>query len=139
MKFAEIGRQYNGPVVLFCSEDEAPRMRALKEAIGPKAHVIAESGFESVIETMGNIKIALGGDSGLMHLCAAYGKPVVVLFGPTQIDDGFWPNAHYSASVDLPCRPCSRFGGENCPMRDHLCMTHLSVDQVWQQLSMAMS
>jgi heptosyltransferase-2 len=71
-------------------------------------------------------------DSGLMHLATAVGTPVVALFGPTVPDLGYGPY-HARARVlelDLPCRPCSVFGGSHCPLGHHLCMIDLIPESV---------
>ena len=61
MKYAEIGRQYEGPVIIFGSEDEKDRMKPLRRAIGSKARLIADKGFDSVIDAMGKINRVVGG------------------------------------------------------------------------------
>ncbi|MFH1012001.1 MAG: lipopolysaccharide heptosyltransferase II [bacterium] len=71
-------------------------------------------------------------DSGLMHLAAAVGTPVVALFGPTVEEFGFFPFRAQAEIVqkDLPCRPCSAHGSEQCPEGHFRCMLDISVDEV---------
>jgi heptosyltransferase-2 len=67
-------------------------------------------------------------DSGPRHFAAAFGRPVVTLFGPTHIE---WTETHYAQAVHLqkkvPCGPCQK---RVCPL-DHRCMTELSPDEVF--------
>ncbi len=67
-------------------------------------------------------------DSGPRHIAAAFGRPVVTLFGPT---DEAWTDIHYKRemrlSVPVPCRPCSR---RVCPLGHHRCMRELKVELV---------
>jgi heptosyltransferase-2 len=67
-------------------------------------------------------------DSGPRHFAAAFGRPVVTLFGPTHIE---WTETYYSQAVHLqkkvPCGPCQK---RVCPL-DHRCMTELSPDEVF--------
>ena len=71
-------------------------------------------------------------DSGLMHLAAAVGTPVIALFGPTVEEFGFFPFRAKSQVVqkDLPCRPCSAMGTERCPKDHFRCMNEISVEEV---------
>src|SRR5262249_8572387 len=72
-------------------------------------------------------------DSGPAHLGAAYGVPVVVLFGPTSwVRWGPRGARGRALSLELPCAPCSNIGGERCPLPDHShrCMKELDVPRV---------
>lgn len=67
-------------------------------------------------------------DSGPRHFAAAFGRPVVSLFGPTHIawTDTFFPREiHLQKKVE--CGPCQQ---RVCPT-DHRCMTLLSPGEVY--------
>ena len=68
-------------------------------------------------------------DSGPRHFAAAFGRPVVTLFGPTHID---WTETYYPDAVHLqekmPCGPCQQ---RTCPLGHHRCMTELTPDRVF--------
>lgn len=87
----------------------------------PVEHVL-EHGFDATMQALGTCRIVVGGDTGLVHLAAACGIPVVSLFGPTTSADGFWCHPGAPIERDLACRPCSRHGGAVCPIGDHACM-----------------
>ena len=75
----------------------------------------------------------VGNDAGPMHLAAAVGTPVVVIFGPT--DPALCgPFATKSVTVykKLPCSPCFVKGRMTVDCADYRCMTAVSVDDVWQ-------
>jgi heptosyltransferase-2 len=67
-------------------------------------------------------------DSGPRHFAAAFGRPVVTLFGPTHIA---WTETYYPAAVHLQkevdCGPCQR---RVCPL-DHRCMKRLTPAEVY--------
>jgi heptosyltransferase-2 len=67
-------------------------------------------------------------DSGPRHFAAAFGRPVVTLFGPTHIA---WTETFYPKAVHLqkrvPCGPCQK---RVCPL-DHRCMRDLTPDEVY--------
>jgi heptosyltransferase-2 len=67
-------------------------------------------------------------DSGPRHFAAAFGRPVVTLFGPTHIawTETYYPGAtHLQKKVD--CGPCQL---RVCPL-DHRCMKLLTPDEVF--------
>jgi heptosyltransferase-2 len=77
-------------------------------------------------------RVAVAGDTGLMHLATAVGAPVVALFGPTVEQFGFFPYRARAVVLerDLPCRPCSSKGGRACPLGHHRCLAEIVPDQV---------
>jgi heptosyltransferase-2 len=74
----------------------------------------------------------ISNDSGPMHLATAVGAPVVALFGPTVEEFGFFPFRARSEVIqrDLPCRPCSAMGSEQCPEDHFRCMRDITVAEV---------
>lgn len=137
-RFAALGARYPGPVIVLGGPAEAALVQRIAEAVGPRAELIAEKGFARTLDTLGRGRVAVAGDSGLMHLCAAAGIPVVGLFGPTTSADGFWCHAGEVLELPLPCRPCSRYGGPVCPIGDHLCMDGLTVEMAWDAVQRTM-
>jgi len=68
-------------------------------------------------------------DSGPRHFAAAFGRPVVALFGPTHIA---WTDTYYPQEIQLqkrvPCGPCQR---RTCPGGHHRCMVELTAQEVF--------
>jgi ADP-heptose:LPS heptosyltransferase len=77
---------------------------------------------------------ALGNDSGLSHLAAACGTPVLALYGP--MDPGmfrpFGPHVRTLQRDLLPCMPC---GKSVCPVLGHPCLRDLTPERVWAELA----
>ena len=71
-------------------------------------------------------------DSGPRHFAAAFGRPVITLFGPTH---QAWSDTHYDRDTPLQlalaCGPCQQ---RVCPLEHHRCMRELSVDFVWAKV-----
>ena len=67
-------------------------------------------------------------DSGPRHFAAAFGRPVITLFGPTHIA---WTETYYPKAIHLqkkvPCGPCQQ---RVCPL-DHRCMRELTPNEVF--------
>jgi heptosyltransferase II len=69
-------------------------------------------------------------DSGPRHFAAAFGTPVLTLFGPTHIA---WTRTHHPRAWHVmhpvTCGPCQR---PTCPEGHHLCMRDLTPESVYQ-------
>jgi ADP-heptose:LPS heptosyltransferase len=64
-------------------------------------------------------------DTGMMHIAAAFKKPIVAIWGNTTPRFGMYPyeTHHYNLQVNgLECRPCSRIGFDRCPKGHFSCM-----------------
>jgi heptosyltransferase-2 len=71
-------------------------------------------------------------DSGPRHVAAAFGKPVVTLFGPTLpiwVENPEVRGVHLQR--DLDCIGC---GKRVCPLGHHRCMRELSVETVFTEV-----
>ena len=67
-------------------------------------------------------------DSGLMHVAAALGKPLVAIFGST--DPGHTPplsDNHRLEYLGLSCSPCFE---RQCPLGHMNCLTGISPEDV---------
>lgn len=66
-------------------------------------------------------------DTGMMHIAAAFQKPITVLWGNTVPQLGMYPympsTTWQSLEVEgLDCRPCSKIGFQKCPKGHFRCM-----------------
>jgi heptosyltransferase-2 len=82
-------------------------------------------------------RAAITSDSGLMHVAAARGVPVVALFGSTAPELGFAPagDGHAVLCRHEPCQPCTLHGRPACPRRHFRCMIGITTDEVLAALS----
>ncbi|HNE92972.1 MAG TPA: glycosyltransferase family 9 protein, partial [Chitinophagaceae bacterium] len=81
-------------------------------------------------------KLIITHDTGLMHIAAAFKKPILSVWGNTIPSFGMSPyfgnnqitNLHYE--VKLGCRPCSKIGFNKCPKKHFKCMEQQDVSQI---------
>lgn len=98
-------------------------------------------------------KVVISNDTGLMHIAAAFKKPIISLWGNTSPEMGMFPYFGYnnlktnvSTSLvilennALKCRPCSKIGFNSCPKGHFKCMNdidnqHLinNINRFWQK------
>ncbi len=78
-----------------------------------------------------NAQAVLTPDTGMMHIAAAFKKPIAVIWGNTVPALGMGPympgkdELIYHAEVqNLSCRPCSKIGFASCPKEHFACMNH---------------
>ena len=98
------------------------------------AHIrdLTGTDLRNAILALAGADLAVSNDSGLLHVAAAIGTPVVGIFGPTS--PALWAPLNPIAGVieatsALPCRPCHK---PECGLQHHGCMRDISVERVLQ-------
>ena len=135
-RYAEVARQLSRKgftTVLLGGPEDGDACRAVAGMVQPKP-LDASRGF-SVLETAGVLRrseLLVANDTGIMHMACALDVKVVAVFGPTTRHFGFFPFRARAAVVeaDLPCRPCSYHGTDQCPKRHFRCMLDISAQTV---------
>jgi heptosyltransferase-2 len=119
--------------VLFGSVQERPVAQAITAACrAPVWDLVGKTPVQELPAYLEQCTVVVGNDTGPMHIAAALGKPILVLYGPTTPALGFFPYGvrWEEASVALECRPCHAHGPQRCPLGHWRCMLDLSVDRV---------
>ncbi len=88
-------------------------------------------------------RVIVSNDTGLMHIAAAYGKPIISLWGNTSPEMGMFPYYGYNnlksrvapqsvimEKKEVGCHPCSKIGYDKCPRKHFRCMNELDMHQV---------
>ncbi len=111
------------------------------------AQTIVQHSGRNVIDTVGKTSLSesaliiqnadkvISNDTGMLHIAAALKKPIISLWGGTLWQYGFWP--YYPAGIELNknieiknlgCRPCSKFGRNDCPKKHFKCMKEIKIE-----------
>ena len=124
----ELARRWGGRVVVTGGPGEAAIAADIAAAMTSPCLVMA--GKTSVRELMALIKrcdFFITNDSGPMHIAAAFGVPLVAVFGPTDhTTTSPWSDRTVIVRRDTDCAPCLL---RECPT-DHRCMTAVTVEDV---------
>lgn len=129
-KAAKICQQMDQPVVLLGGKAEEEAARAI---VGSK--VVNLCGRLTLHQSASVVRQAaavLTHDTGMMHIAAAFRKPIVSVWGNTIPKFGMYPlyptGMDRNSSVEvkgLSCRPCSKIGFDRCPRNHFRCMNDI--------------
>jgi len=82
-------------------------------------------------------KLIITHDTGLMHIAAAFNKPIISIWGNTTPLFGMTPYYHENSQaatkifeLELSCRPCSKIGYAKCPKGHFKCMQNQPINLI---------
>jgi len=102
----------------------------------PVRNLVGQTGVEEALALVSQAAGVVSGDTGMMHLAAAFGRPQVAIFGATdpRHTPPLSPRAHVEW-LHLPCSPCL---GHDCAFGHADCLAHIAPTAVFESLSKAM-
>jgi heptosyltransferase-2 len=90
-------------------------------------NLVGQTSLPRLAAIISQTDLAIGNDSGPMHLASVLGIPVVALFGPTRATEtGPWGENGEVIDLKLDCAPCMK---RECPI-GHECMLGITLDKV---------
>ncbi|MEK6592947.1 MAG: lipopolysaccharide heptosyltransferase II [Pseudomonadota bacterium] len=130
--FAELARRFksHGCSVWIVGSGKEAALGAEVEALsgGSCTNLCGKTSLDEAVDVLASVRLAVSNDSGLMHVAAALGTPLVALYGSSS--PGFTPPLSDDARIlklDLPCSPCFK---RQCPLGHFNCMRQLTPDRV---------
>jgi heptosyltransferase-2 len=122
------------PVLVFCGPGERERARQIVQLAG-RENVVSmadqpmDFGTAKAVLRRGRLMVST--DSGPRHIAAAFGVPVITLYGPLL---PIWSRNPTQKAVHLMAEhlDCLGCGRPKCPLGHHACMKQLSVDRVYE-------
>jgi len=128
---AKLSKKYN--IIIFggsLEKDIATDIEKLliKKGVSNYQNLAGNTTISELIEHISNLDLFITGDSGTMHVAAAFQVPTVAIFGPTRTQEtSQWMNKKsLIVKKDLDCQPCMQ---RVCPLKHHNCMKYIkSVD-----------
>jgi len=139
MHFAAVARAWaaeGGSVWVFGQESDREAGTVIAAA-APEAttNLCGRTGLAEAVGLLDLAQRVVSNDSGLMHVAAALGRPLVALYGSSTAEETppLSDNAHV-LGLELTCRPCHQ---RTCPLGHLDCLNRLSPDLVLQALKAA--
>ncbi len=133
----ELLKKIEAPIVLLGGPDDKPVGSQLTQS---RSNIIDLTGQLSLNQSASIIEQSekvLSHDTGLMHIAAAFKKPIISVWGNTIPDLGMYPympthpNQFSVHEVSgLKCRPCSKIGHQTCPKNHFGCMNRQDLDRI---------
>ncbi|MCC7352722.1 MAG: glycosyltransferase family 9 protein [Anaerolineae bacterium] len=129
-----LASRHNAGIVLTGSTEERPRAAEIARGLhAPTLIAAGETTLSQLAALLGRCRLALGPDSGPLHLAVAVGTPTVHLYGPASaVIFGPWgdPARHRVVTSDWACIPCNRLDYAKNEILLHGCVRDITVEQV---------
>ncbi len=134
---ARLAKDAGCTVLLVGGPEENPLKLEVQRLSGDDRRVLAVSGsLSQTAALLSRCRLMISNDSGLMHVAAAVGTPVLALFGPTQASRTAPVGAaHRVLRKDAPCRPCLKYPFHSASSKircdcDGACLRDINVVEV---------
>jgi len=120
----ELSGQYD--IVIFGGSGEKDIAMDIEKSLIEKGidnyqNLVGNTTIPELIDHISRLDLFITGDSGPMHVAAAFQVPTVAIFGPTKDDEtSQWMNdKSIIVKKNLECQPCMK---RTCPLQHHNCM-----------------
>jgi ADP-heptose:LPS heptosyltransferase len=138
-KVISLCTKINKPIILLGGSENRESGELIKNMAGD--NVYNACGIYSLNQSASIVKQAkqvITNDTGLMHVAAAFNKPVISIWGNTvpafgmapYFPEGLENNSKIIEVKNLHCRPCSKLGFEKCPKEHFKCMNLIDEKEV---------
>ncbi|HEX7906428.1 MAG TPA: glycosyltransferase family 9 protein [Chitinophagaceae bacterium] len=143
-KWKEFCKAMDHPLILLGGKEDAERGKEIASLDDVKIYnACGKFSINESADLVKKAKAVVTNDTGLMHIAAAFKRPVISLWGNTVPSFGMYP--YYGDNFlamqqkkpyqiieirKLWCRPCSKIGYDKCPLGHFKCMEKITADAV---------
>jgi heptosyltransferase-2 len=123
-----LGKKYD--VIIFGGPGEEKIANDIEKNLKIKNYknLCGKLSIKELCEHIGGLDLFITNDSGPMHIAAAYGVPIVAIFGPTNYKETSpWSDNYKIVTKNLECAPCMK---RECPLGTHECMKLIKAEDV---------
>ena len=121
-------------ILIFGGPDELDLSKKITRELRNKncknfTNLTGKTTIKDLISYISSLDIFITGDSGPMHIAAAFQIPTVAIFGPTKFHEtSQWMNEKSNlVKKELACQPCMK---RVCPLGHHNCMEEINSKDV---------
>lgn len=150
IKIAAALNKLNMPVMLLGGKEDSAEAETIMQQVKTSVLLYNAAGKYSLNQSASLVqqaKLVVANDTGLMHMAAAFKRPLITIWGNTIPQFGMYP---YFGKHNIPqqrfeveglsCRPCSKLGYSACPKGHFKCMNDIdesklagAVALLWKQ------
>ena len=168
-KWKELCARLDHPVILLGGKEDMEDGEAIASVDAIKIYnACGKFSLNESADLVRRAKLIITNDTGLMHVAAAFKKPVISLWGNTVPEFGMYPyygdgdeedivsekkmnrqgnrevvsagQRHDIIEIDvLSCRPCSKIGYKKCPLGHFRCMKLISAETILERINKRLS
>ena len=131
-------QQLQSPIVLLGGPGDSQTGEQIETAVGkPILNTCGKLSLHQSASLVQQARQVISHDTGLMHIAAAFRKPIVSIWGNTVPAFGMYPFYPGGESLNktmevknLNCRPCSKIGHAQCPKGHFRCMQDIDLGEI---------
>lgn len=131
-KIIEICQNIKMPVILLGGKEDFKNAELISSSIEDSKiyNACGKYNLNQSASLVRQAKVVITGDTGLMHIAAAFKKRIISVWGNTIPEFGMYPYLPDANSIiieveNLKCRPCSKIGFKKCPKKHFKCMQNI--------------
>jgi heptosyltransferase-2 len=140
-KMQDLVEKLNYPVILLGGKEDIKKANFVsKDVSSPVLNACGKYPINQSAFLIKNAQVIISHDTGIMHIAAAFNKPIISIWGNTIPEFGMsayipqFPDRNKIFEIDkLKCRPCSKLGYKKCPKKHFKCMDLINIDEVVSQ------
>jgi heptosyltransferase-2/heptosyltransferase-3 len=129
-----LAESHGAQILLTGGPGERLLTRTISEAMAqPVIDAAGETSLGQLAALLERCTLAMGSDSGPLHLAVAVGIPTIHLYGPVApAKFGPWgdPTRNIALATNWPCAPCDRLDWAPDVLERHRCMADITPEQV---------
>jgi heptosyltransferase-2 len=141
-KWKEFCSQVDHPVILLGGPEDEANGKEIAAVDDVKIYnACGKFKLNESADLVRKAKLVITHDTGLMHIAAAFKKPIISIWGNTVPSFGMYPyygNLPVSDVImqvsKLYCRPCSKIGYKKCPLGHFKCMEKIEVSELLEKV-----
>ena len=151
-KSIELCSAISHPIILLGGKDDSERAERIAATDPHKIYnACGKFNINESADLVRRAKLIISNDTGLMHIAAAFSKPLISIWGNTVPAFGMYPyyggnNAKTKTTENVPspfsmmevhglsCRPCSKIGYDKCPKKHFKCMEEQDIESIVEQV-----
>lgn len=127
--------RYGVRILLFGGSGDLAGGEYCRERITPEPLMaVGTTSLRQTMALLDRCRLVVCNDSGIMHLAAALGRPLIALFGPqSPVKFGPWGEECRVVSKSFPCSPCRQKFFKECqpsPRGKPECLENIDVAEV---------